>query len=1053
MVVRRGIGPLGTWMSWRKVALGIAVSAPLVLGVFLYMPFGLIVLIALFAASGVWRKIGDEPDHPNLGNQVYGTRSYKLEAFFTSLWQNRGRFLDLRLFGFGPPADDPDHEIISGWMPPTRLSSIWATLVALVGGFLDFLLAPLHYPFWLRDGEGFVPPAFMVAIAGAIAWYALIQVICAVRRWQGASGNQVTDAEPKPAVMLHLVKLDASIRSMVVKSVGIGVGVALFFLIVCLAVKAPFSITASIFGGVLLMSALFGISGFATKSYRSKWAHRVERKQFWQETVFPVAFKPDLVPDFIVEFGLPDIEEHQQAEESREIMFEKERERGLIPDDEAFTPRPYEPDVNVAMFAMPPGTTFQDYVGREDRMLNSLGVDMAAIVPVGRIQIDQEGNENEVDGTIGPDWFRVWYPAKQTSEDFLNPNITSWERELVVHSKIAPVLASLRDIGYCTIVSSTMLTRPQSPLQILELRVVPANNKVEIGNFIRNIHTIQDSLGIEWVRALHLSELPKDEQEARREQERRLNGEDVPETPQREALDTIESRTFVLLLGDMPVRGSLNGTQQVQLYGGSKHIANVWRTIDAMEWSQHLSVAGIKDSNGKPPKYLFRAPATRFVDKIVFDVPPGLSLDYIKGEKAVNGLKQVAGYDFMEVTSGGNMDLEGLSDEEKTLQESKYRPGFTMVAAKMDPLKRAFPFGEYKDQVLLPRERGIAKLDWSPGVYSDDTIALYKRGSDAPHLLVAGESGGGKSVLISSMLAQLAHNNYPQDLELWMIEPKTELQVWEDVDVVTRFVDSWTPNKQFMENSARLFYDAEMEMERRNEFMAQYRRQTGRQVRDIDQARKIALSESRQNGTPLEQHPLYFPFIYLIVEECASLFAEVAKEQREAQGQALRSAAELARKSRSAGIILTFITQYPTNASIPSVIRQQCARLGLKTRNGLASNVIIEQNGLETIKTKGVGMMRDGDEYRRFRSFWVRDGVREDGEQNDVLDLLDSVPKKGVNRVTVSGGATVEEQAVPSIPDSVFSLWDRQFGHKLDEAIASGRQTRDITSGDMGYSN
>lgn len=1032
-MVRRSSGPLATWMNWRKFSLAGSLIAILLLGVFINLSVGTVALLSLLAATKIWRKVGQEPDHPNLGGHIYGTRSYRVEVFFSALDRQLPNMKSLTVFGFGPPEDDEDHELERGLLPPTRLSSYWALVCAILLSGIDYLTAGLRYPVW-----GTVLPATATQIVGFISWFIIIQMFLHVRRTQGKDWNSLAGDEPAPAVMLHLVKTETSIVPILIKGVSLGFGTSLFIAIIMLVMKANWTAILIQILATTILTALFAVSKMMVADYRAKWQERQDRRDFWQDQVFMTMMKPEQVPSFIAEFQLPDEEEHESAEQRREGVFNREVRRGIRDKSEVFTPEPYDPDVTVAAFAMSPGATFFDYYGLEERLKNVVGVESLAIVPVGIQEPNEDGEKEERPGTVGSEWFRIWVPTKPLVKDFLDPDIGIWHREFLIFSEIIPILSNIRAIGFCSVISSRMLTSNKSTRQLLELQLVPESHAVDIGDFIKNVKTIESNLGVEWVRVIQQNKLPADEVAAKA----RMIDEGREE---REAIDSLSARTFIMLIGDRPLRGTKD---EIQFSGGSAVSSKVWRMIDAMDWGYNFSVAGITDSTGAPPEYLYRAPATRFVDKIVFDVPPGLSLEAIKSERNISGIKQNAGYEFLEITSGGNMP-EGLSEEEKILAESKYRPGFSMVAARTDPLKRVFTFGEYKDKILQKRELGVAKLDWVAGVFADDTLAIYKRGSDSPHLLVGGESGGGKSVLISSMLAQKTHNNGPYDLQLWLIEPKTELQVWEDVDIVTRFVDSWTPDKQFMANVALLSQDAVDEMERRNELMAQWRRDHGQQVRDIDQARKIALAESKRDGTDVRDHPLFFPFIEIIMEECATLFSEVPKEDRESQGQVLRNFAELARKARSAGILCTFITQYPTNASIPSVIRQQCARIGLKTRNSLASTVIIEESGLEQIRTKGVGMLRQGDEYRRFRALWVRDEVRSEGGTNDIEELLDDLPLKGKSRVVVSGGQTVEEQDVPDVPSSVFAVWDKQFGVDLDDAITAGRTTKDITDDDL----
>lgn len=1019
---QRGYGLIGTWSPWRKWGLIIAMIIPVALCVVLNLPFSFGFLMALFIAARMWHHLGSEPDHPNLGQHIYDTYSYKAEAFFTSLWMNRMRLISPVVMLFGPPDENKYKGLTPSLFPVTRLSSYWALALGLALGFLDFFLAPAHYPVWGRD-VFLIPPWVMYGLS-VVFWFILFQCVFAVRRWQGENGNQVGDSEPKPAVMLNLVS-----NRTIIKGAIWGFGAGLVMFVILLTARASISIMTIVSLTVFLLVFLIAGSRLATTEFRAEWRERMDRRSHWM-TVWDQVAKPALIPQYVDEIDLPTVEEHEESETVRKMRYDRLTRRNPDAEHPPFESAPYEPEAHVAMFSMAPGATFMDYVGYADRLPNLLDASSAAIVPVGEVVEEADGSVREVEGTIGPSLFRLWWPVRDMPSDFLADELGDRERELLIHAKVMATLSKITGIGYCTLLSHAMLTKPGSLARMMELRVVPANPKVEVGAFMHNIQAIQNNLGVEWVRAIHVRDVPQNVRGKKQAAAHKV--------------DSIESRTFILLIGDTPVRGKRDGVEQMQLKGSPIRTEQTKMMIDAVEWATYFTNSGITDTmTGAPPKYLSREAATSAVDKLVFEIPPTLSYGHLSNEKSLANLKGNSGYEFLEVSQGGNMP--DMSEEERILNESKYRPGFTMVAARQDPLKRPFPFGEYTDRILKEPTKYKAQLDWTPGIFSDDSLAIYKRGADAPHLLVAGESGGGKSVLISSMLAQLLHNNDLVDLECWMIEPKTELQVWQNLRNVTRFVDSWTPNKDFYGNVAILFQDAVQEMERRNEIMAQHFKNTGKQVRDIDAARKLALKESIANGTPPEDHPLWMPFIYIIVEECASLFGPVPADDKEYQKIYMAAASELARKARSAGILMTFITQYPTNESIPSIIRQQCARIGLKTRNGLASRVIIDENGLEDIKIKGVGMMRDGDDFRRFRSLWVRDGDPDEGEQNDVLDIIQNLPQHGSHRVASSGGETIVEQIVPTkIADSVFSVWDKRFGFQLEEAIIEERETRDI---------
>lgn len=317
---------------------------------------------------------------------------------------------------------------------------------------------------------------------------------------------------------------------------------------------------------------------------------------------------------------------------------------------------------------------------------------------------------------------------------------------------------------------------------------------------------------------------------------------------------------------------------------------------------------------------------------------------------------------------------------------------------------------------------------------------------DAPSMTYrAGERGDlvtHNSVVVQSMLTQLIHNNSPSDLRLWLCEPKIGLQRFKEFDVVDRMVDSWGPSEDFFANVADMFEDAVEEMLRRNKMLRSY---SGKNTlpEKLQQGRQIAFDEGPlPSGEP---HPLDIPFIVIVIEECATVFADAPdKESKEAQSVIMYNAARIAREARSAGIFLVCLTQYPTNASIPSVIRNQMRRIGLACRNGMASRVVIEENGLETLRIKGTGMIKDGRNYRQFRGFYLQTGNVDKGEKNDLISSLKSVPRKDGH--VEEEDSTMDLSGRIFVPDpdhNIYNMFHSRMGGRLDRAIDNKRHTKD----------
>lgn len=999
----RGRGIFGPWETWRKAAFWAMIAVAIFLYVALMIPVGFVMFGILIASAFIWKDLSFTD--ANKGMYIGMTFPYRLATFFVSYKMNFKQLINPVTLAFGPPTDDEDHEVPAGFRPFTRLSSYWNALAALLLASLDIFLVQAHYPIW---GTGFFIPAFISYPLSAIGWFAALQTVIATRRFQGDK-ESVSAVEPKPAVLVDKSKAELPYNELIPRALAFGTGPGILLLLIGIYARLPIWITVVIVIVALLLGFAVAASRFMGGQYIAGWQEREERRQFWSGAF---EFMRDKIPAFNVEMELPTLEEHQNTQMQRRMQRDRiARARrnsggGGEVSTEEFVEEPYNPQVKIATFGYPQGSTWDDFKETAARVSNALGVDICAVSPIGNITTSNE----EIPGTIGSAGFRVWW-TESDPPPLLSPDIDLWMRELLVRAKVIPALAKVRAIGFCTMLNCSMITRPESKRQIMEVRVIPPIG-VSVQTFFANLETIKSALDVEWVRIKGT------------EDKATAGGAAAPVS---------------LFIGDMPTFNDRTETAFV------RPPAVVRDMIDKMDWQYYWSVLKLQGSNGFP-KLLEREPTTPIIDKLIFSIPNGMAFEEFPNK--LSAIKTTSGYSFMEIQQGNETETRGMTEEERLQREREQQAMFTVIASREDPLKRVFNFRDYDDQILPGREPGTARISWSPGVMADDALAVYDWDAEEPHLLIAGASGSGKSVVASAFILQLAYNNGPGEMRFWMIEPKNEMQVYRDLDVVERFVDSWTPDEEFIKNAADLMWDARVEMDRRNKVFSSH----PKAPKKLEKARAIAVLESERNGTPLEDHPLYLPYIFIIMEECATLFAESANaDEKMEQKRLLTNTAEIARKARSAGIYLVALTQYPTNASIPSVIRQQMRRIGLKCQNDMASRVVIEENGLEKIKTKGVGMISQNGSYRSFRGFWVKDGDPDEGKANDILDLIQVLPKNNAAAYTgkTSSGAT--RVVLPKPDQTVFNVWDSQYGSTIATLIDEGKKTKDVTYSALGY--
>jgi len=199
--------------------------------------------------------------------------------------------------------------------------------------------------------------------------------------------------------------------------------------------------------------------------------------------------------------------------------------------------------------------------------------------------------------------------------------------------------------------------------------------------------------------------------------------------------------------------------------------------------------------------------------------------------------------------------------------------------------------------------------------------------SRMPHLLIAGATGSGKSVCITSIAACLAMNNAPEDLRLVMIDSKmVELLRYNGLPHLYGKVET------NIERIMGVLRWVVVEMEHR------YRLLEGAKARDLDSYhRKLA---RRGDSTSL-------PRIVVIIDELADLMMS-APDQTE------HNLVRLAQMARATGIHLVVATQRPSTDVVTGLIKANFpARLAFAVTSGTDSRVILDLSGAETLLGRG----------------------------------------------------------------------------------------------------
>lgn len=195
-----------------------------------------------------------------------------------------------------------------------------------------------------------------------------------------------------------------------------------------------------------------------------------------------------------------------------------------------------------------------------------------------------------------------------------------------------------------------------------------------------------------------------------------------------------------------------------------------------------------------------------------------------------------------------------------------------------------------------------------------------------PHLLIAGATGSGKSVAISSMVTCLAFNNPPERLRLVMIDPK--------LVEMTRF-----------NGLPHLLGNVEVELDRivgvlrwvTREMDERYKLLSGAGARHLDGFNRRL--QRRQKDT--------LPYIVVFIDELADLMTLAAAETE-------HTVTRLAQMARAVGIHLVVATQRPSTDVVTGLIKANFpARISFAVASQVDSRVILDQVGAENLLGRG----------------------------------------------------------------------------------------------------
>ncbi|MCF7528857.1 DNA translocase FtsK [Neisseria lisongii] len=302
----------------------------------------------------------------------------------------------------------------------------------------------------------------------------------------------------------------------------------------------------------------------------------------------------------------------------------------------------------------------------------------------------------------------------------------------------------------------------------------------------------------------------------------------------------------------------------------------------------------------------------------------------------------------------------------------------------------------------------------------------------APHLLVAGTTGSGKSVGVNAMILSMLFKATPEEVRMIMIDPKMlELSIYEGIPHLL------APVVTDMKLAANALNWCVNEMEKRYNLMshAGVRNLAGYNEKIVEAARRGEKIVNPFTLTP--DNPEYLeklPYIVVVVDEFADLMMTAGKKIEEL-------IARLAQKARAAGIHLILATQRPSVDVITGLIKANIpTRIAFQVSSKIDSRTILDQMGAENLLGQGdMLFLPPGTGYPQR----VHGAFASDDEVHHVVEYLKQFGEPDYVDDILGGGSSDEFSAFSRSGDSdTDPMYDEAVAHvvKTRKASISGVQ-------------
>ena len=233
-----------------------------------------------------------------------------------------------------------------------------------------------------------------------------------------------------------------------------------------------------------------------------------------------------------------------------------------------------------------------------------------------------------------------------------------------------------------------------------------------------------------------------------------------------------------------------------------------------------------------------------------------------------------------------------------------------------------------------------------------------------PHLLIAGTTGSGKSVMTNTLISSLLYRNAPSDMKLIIVDPKqVEMVQYNDIPHLL------TPIITQVDKALSAMKWAVNEMERRYTLMAE---EKVKNIVDYNKkmAKKGTVTVADEDGNEQKHDGGKMPYIVVVIDEMADLMMMAGKDLE-------MLIVRIAQKGRASGIHLVLATQRPEVKVITGLIKANIpGRIAFAVGSQMDSRIMLDMGGAEKLLGKGDMLMLTTEmmgKPRRIQGAWASD--------------------------------------------------------------------------------